>query len=273
MKLNTRFFALAAAFGAVTAANAGDVRFYLGYGDAAFAALNGKAVGDELSTSLPNAVPGIGNTFTVSLFAVYQGTAASANYGGGNFFLGFDTATTNNSTSGYANQGAAETAGVSKAIKLASGFSGLATGLPGVNAGNDTTVDIAQLAAPKFRGEANGGSAQTLRSIGINWSFGFGTGNSFKMTAGTKYRMVNMVVTNLTIAGTDVYGDTAGENGLTLNSLASGVASSGVNIFGSTRAGMNDATVKYALGNPVPEPGTMLAIGAGLVALARRRRK
>lgn len=267
MKLNTRTIAMAAVLGAVVAANAADVRFFLAYGDAGFAAANGAAMGDELkATSIVGAV---GSTFTVSVMV--QSTAtADALYSGGCMFVGFDTATTNNSTTGYADRATAEAAGTSKMLRLDTAYSSYGSGAGVDSGGADTTVTTASQGAAKFRGVAKGGSSASLRSIGLNQAIQWGTGNKLKLAAGSKFRLADMVVTNMGI-NNGTYGDGGDENGLTLNS--SSPATSGSNFMGNTAAGNPNADVKYALTNAVPEPGTVIAVAAGLVALAARRRR
>lgn len=273
MKFRSLAFILAAS--AVATANAADVRFFLAYGDAAFAALNNAQVGDEMPTGVcVNVLPG--TNFTVSL--MLKSTAAGAvNYSGGCAFLGFDQAVTNNSTTGYGTGAVGEAAawtaggnpdGIKSPLRLSTTFSnyGTAAGLDGT--GGATTVAFGPQGNAAFRGAARAGTAASLRSIGLNQALQFGTGNKIVLGGGQTVRVADMLVLN-SLAGGDCYGDVAAENGLTLNSYSP--ASSGANFMGTTPAGNPNADVKYAF-QAVPEPGTFLAIGAGLAALARRRR-
>lgn len=246
---------------------ASDLRVYLAYGDSSFAALNGSSVGSEMKPL--SAVPAIGSKFTVSIF-VQSTVQTDKRYGACNLFLGFDMATTNNSTSGYASWSDGLAAGISKQISIDSDFSNWAKGLPGVdNTWNPLSVDVKTLASAKIRGEALGGTLPSLRSIGINHSFGFEPGRNLFLAAGAKHRLMDLVVTNLAI-GNSQYGDATLENGLTLNASPK-VVSSGANLFGSTMATQMESTVKYRLG-PVPEPPVWLALAGGLALLRRRRR-
>jgi len=269
MKLNTRTLAFAVALGAVAAANAADVRFWLGYGDNAFAALNGASVGSELKAT--SVVPAVGSTFTVSIFATSTLTT-DAKYGAGALFVGFDTASTNG-TGNYADAAAAEAAGGSKMLSLANAFSNKATGQDGfLGASQDAgTVDYTQTGAEKFSGVS--GTGTSMRSIGLWQAFGWGTGNNVALKAGATLRLADLVVTNKAIGAGMTYGDESGENGLTLNSVAN--ATSRSTFFATNpRTGGNPGTdVKYALTNAVPEPGTMIALVSGLAAVAARRRR
>lgn len=246
----------------VAAANAADVRFFLAYGDAGFASANGAAMGDELKAC--SAIGGMGTSVTVQVW-VQSTSAQTVNYAGGCMFVGFDTASTNNSTTGYTDRTAAETAGIDDKLGLDTAYSSLGS-FHGTVA--DGTVGLQ--GTQRFRGAARSGSAATVRSIGLNQAIQFGTGNSMILAAGDKVRLADMIVRNRGIAQGDCYGDVAAENGLTLNSFSP--ASSGSNFMGSAAAGNPNADVKYSLA-VVPEPTTVIAIGAGLVALAARRRK
>ncbi|MBL8087638.1 MAG: PEP-CTERM sorting domain-containing protein [Chthonomonas sp.] len=268
MKLNTRTFAFAVALGATVAANA-QIQIYLGYADNATAAMNGVAVGTELKPV--SKIGAVGSTFTVGVFIKNNG--AKLTPGGGNTFLGFDTASTNNSSTGYASNAAAQTAGTAKKISLADAYVG-STGLDGFKTSDSSaaSVDVQSgVTAAKFRG-AQGSSTASMRSIGLNWGWGVGTGFAFNLDAGASLRVMTMVVTNKGIAAGDIFGDVATENGLTLNQdVAAG--SAGTNYVGAgAQITYTSAGRKYAL-QAVPEPGTMIALGAALVGLAARRRK
>lgn len=269
MKMNTRTLAFALALGVAGAANAQQLSFVLGYGDATTAALNGSSVGSAIAPGTKVKIGGIGSTST---FQVWVVSSAAANFTGGNMFVGFDMATAS-STTGYANNAAAQTAGQSKKIRLSDAYSNFATGVAGVDGTNaDAPVDLQQAVggaagAATFRA-SRGASGSTLRSIGLNFGFGFGTGFKVKMSGGQGLRLADFVVTNAAIAAGDTFGDDAGENGLSLNRDAA----SGVNGLNYMAGNYTAAPVSYDL-QAVPEPGTILAISAGLAALARRRKK
>ncbi|MBS1706916.1 MAG: PEP-CTERM sorting domain-containing protein [Armatimonadetes bacterium] len=267
MKLNSRTLAFALAFGAVAAANAADVRFYLGYGNAAFAAANGAVVGQELNAK--SIVPSVGGTFTVSLFAASTITT-DAKYGGGAMFIGFDSASTNG-TSNYASAAAAEAAGTSKKLKLSTPGN-LATGLAGfVGSTQDAgLVDFTLQGAAAYAGRF--GSGTSVRPIGVWSAFQFGTSNTVALGAGVALRLADFTVTNAGIAQGETFGDDSGENGLSIESVAN--STSRATFFTTTpdrTKGNPGQSVRYQL-QVVPEPATMIALATGLVAVARRRR-
>ncbi len=267
MKLNTRTLAFAVALGSFAVANAqANVEFYLGYGNAAFAQLNGAAVGAKLNSNV--LVPAPGGTFTVSLFA-RQTASSQGKYAGGAVFLGFGQAV--GTAGNYANQAAAEAAAPAP-ISFASDFSNRASGVDGLtNADDAASVNYEKIGSTSFSREFGAGS--TLRSVGLTEAFGFGTGLNVKIASGSAVRLLDLVITNKTLggAGGASWGDASGENGLTINSIAN--ATSRSTYFGTNprTAGNPGASVKYTL-TAVPEPGTMLAVAAGLAAFARRRR-
>ena len=264
--MNTRTLAFALALGVAGAANAQTLSFVLGYGDAATAALNGSSVGSAIA---PGTVIKVGAIGTTSTFQVWVKSSADFVATGGNLFVGFDQATATNNTT-YANNAAAQTAGVAKKIRLANAYSNFATGQAGIlNGGAEGTVDLGQaVSAASFRASRTTSTASQVKAIGLDFGFGWGTGNKAKYTGGVAVRLANIDVTNAAIAAGDIFGDAAGENGLTLN-RDTAAGANGANFLS---ANYSAPSVSYDL-QAVPEPGTILAISAGLAALARRRKK
>ncbi len=262
MKLNTRIFAIALASASVVAANA-QYSFYLGYGNAAFAALNGAAVGDALKPGV-NLIPQIGGSFTVSLFAKNNGAAFNAQ--GGAIFVGFDSASTNG-TANYATTAAAGTAAVSKKL-FADSISNLGTGYNGlIGSANDPgTVDFQLQQAARYAG--NFGSGTSLRSLGLWAPVQFGTANKLVFSNGQTVRVADYNLSNIGLANGDIFGDASNENGLSVNHVTNATSRA---TFLDPRASNPSSSVKYQV-QAVPEPGTMIAVAAGLAAFARRRR-
>jgi len=263
MKLNTRVLALVTVLGAVTAANAQNVNFWLSYQDAPAAILNGKSVGDELKgTSL---VLGL-STITVGVMAT---STADAVYGAGGMMVTFDTANTNG-TGKYSNKAAWDAASIDKVLNMASfGSADLAwsKALPGVDSGgNDVEVDASIIGSASFSGSAGAGTS--ARPAGLWAAFGFGTGNNLKMTSGTTVMIAKVKLTidssKLGAMANQTYG------GLGLFSLAN--AASRSTYVGATTGTGQGSTRNYSV-TLAPEPGTMVAIAAGLAAVAARRRR
>jgi hypothetical protein len=273
MKMNTRTLAFALALGVAGAANAQNISFVLGYGDNTTAALNGSSVGSAIAPGTTIKVGAIGTTSTFQIWVVSSSDVLSS---GGNLFLAFDQATINHSTL-YANNAAARAAGVKKAIGLGDVYSNLATGLAAFNNdGTDAgTTDIGpavagSAGAARFKGVtlATANTTSSLRNIGLNFGFATGPGINFK-TGSAGVRLADITVQNLGIAAGDVYGDGAGETGLILDKQVTTNPANGATFL---KGFTGNTASSYDL-QAVPEPGTILAISAGLAALARRRKK
>ena len=263
MKLNTRVLALVTVLGAVSAANAQNVNFWLSYQDANTATKNGKAIGDELK----------GTSLVLGLSEMWVGimatSTADATYGAGGVMMTFDTVNTNG-TGKYANKAAWDGATTDKVLNMDSFASAnWAPGktLPGVDGGGtDLDVDVSALGAAAYSGTAGAGSS--VRGGGVWAGFGFGTGNSLKMTSGTTVMLYKARLTinqaNLALKANATYG------GLGLFTLTN--AASRTTYLGST-TGTGQGTSKAYNITAAPEPGTMIAIAAGLAAVAARRRR
>lgn len=263
MKLNTRVLALVTVLGAVTAANAQNVNFWLSFQDSATAALNGKAVGDELK----------GTTMVLGLTQITVGimatSTADATYGAGGVMMTFDTVNTNG-TGKYANKAAWDAATTDKVLNMASlsgtNFVG-GKALPGQDAGGtDLDVDVTALGAAAYSGTAGAGTS--VRGGGVWAGFGFGTGNVLKMPSGSTVMLYKAVLSidqaKLGAMANATYG------GLGVFSLAN--AASRTTYLGPT-TGTGQGTSKSYNVTAAPEPGTMIAIAAGLAAVAARRRR
>ncbi len=246
-------------------------RFDLAFGDAVTAALNNKSVGDFLD---PNGITKIGAIGSHAVFQYWITPFESQNFSGGNIFVGFDMATVNNNTN-YASNAAAQAAGLNKKLVLADAYENYATGVPCVLADGTTIIGNIQAAVSGAAGRANfrasriqSPSAMTFRSIGLNFTYGVGPSTKFSLTESSPLRVMDIKVTNASIFNGEVFGDALNENGLTLNRETLSAANGANFLSGYYGA----PSLKYQL-QAVPEPGTILAISAGLATLARRRKK
>lgn len=246
-------------------------RFDLAFGDAATAALNNKNVGDFLD---PNGITKVGAIGSQAVFQYWITPFESRDFTGGNIFVGFDMATANNNTN-YASNAAAQLAGLKKKLVLADAYENYATGVPCILADGTTFIGDIAAALNGSAGRASfrasriqSSSATTIRSIGLNFQYGVGPGVKFRLSENSPLRVMDLKVTNASISDGEVFGDAPDENGLTLNRDAFSVANGANFVQGYYGA----PSLKYQL-QAVPEPGSMLAISAGLAALARRRKK
>ena len=244
------------------AADAQNIRFWLPYQDANSAALNGKSVGDELSSTFITV--GL-KTFTVGIMAT---AVADGLYGAGGVMLAFDTVTTNG-TGKYVNKFAWNAATKVKAFNMVSlGTSDwtASKGLPGVDAnGNDIAVDVKVLGSPSFSGSAGSG---TSHRVGGVWAgFYFGTGKRLKLTNGQTFLLYKA---NMSIDQNRILSAADGAFvGVGLFALKN--ASSRTTYLGTTIGSGQGTSIFYK--GTVPEPSSVIAVAAGLFALVARRRK
>lgn len=245
-------------------------RFDLAYGDAATAALNNKSVGDFLD---PNGITKIGAIGSQAVFQYWITPFESRDFTGGNIFVGFDMATANNNTN-YASNAAAQLAGLNKKLVLADAYENYATGLPCILTDGTPIIGNIQAAVSGAAGRASfrasriqSPSAMTIRSIGLNFQYGVGTSTKLRLTENSPLRVMDLRVKNASMSNGEVFGDAPDENGLTLNRDAFSVANGANYLTGYYGA----PSLKYQI-QAVPEPGTILALSAGVVALARRRK-
>ena len=247
------------------------LEFYLGYGNAEFAALNGKQVGDRLSPL--TRIPQIGGTFSVTLF-VRSLRTTNLEVGGGSAFIGFDTATTSG-TSFFADASSAKSGAISKklfadSLQLSSRIyqgSNASTGSP-----EQVTYEPRQ--SPRYSGSF--GSGTTLRTLGLWVPFFFGTQRRAILLPDQVHEIATYSITNTDLAANEVFGEAEGENGVSIfhgSVTQSTGPNSRATFFETTprTIGNPGGNVKYAV-QAVPEPGTMIAVAAGLAAFARRRR-
>lgn len=245
-------------------------RFDLAYGDAVTAELNERRIGDFLD---PNGVTKIGVIGSESVFQYWVTPLESFSVKSGNAFVGFDMATAGNLTT-YPSNAAAQLAGIKKKLILADAYENYATGVPGVSPDDIPLVgDVipavgGSIGQANFRASRVASTTPSLRSIGLNFSYCIGVGVKLSLTKGVPVRIMDLRVKNASIGIHEIFGDSSDENGITLNS-APVPGPFGMNgLQGYSGIG----SIKYQI-RSVPEPATLLAISAGLAALARRRRK
>lgn len=266
MKLNTRTLGIVAALTVVAAANA-NVKFSFAYGDATTAALNGAAVGDQLADGATIKIGQIGSTFKLQVFL--WAPDEELKFSAGALFMGVDHATTG--ATNYASQAAFEAARTNKKLTFDNKTIvwNPATLDLVYNDGSAVTGNITAQGASNFSGLFGSGTSD--REIGLWGAWVLGTGNTRVQAMGSGLLVGTMTLKNDGLAGGQTYA-----NGVQLNTVT-GKPTSRSN-FVTVNSGLD-----VALGNPkttatlsvqaVPEPATMLAIGAGLAALAARKRR
>lgn len=304
MKLSTRYIAFAVALGAAGVASA-QIEFYFAYGSAHIAALQtrnwagiGSATdptaveGGRVNTTklyVPKAgdmINGVDGGFDLWVVAKNTGSTAITGRNGGNVFIGMNQsvgAANSNVVAGQ-NQGPAPADWALAPSTDPSDWAGAmawVTDPASVNTPNGSrsfaTVDILGSVQYPFLRRSSvdlagaSGTSTSTRAAGISYGFTTGTGasNAFSIEPGQVINMFKIHLRSRLTAGT-IYGDDAGEYGLGLPTRPNGGTSvAGANGFGNTGAHSGMLLDVQA----VPEPGTMLALGAGLAAVAARRRR
>ncbi|MBL8041160.1 MAG: PEP-CTERM sorting domain-containing protein [Chthonomonas sp.] len=235
----------------------------MSYQDANTAAKNGKAIGDELKgTSL---VLGLTEMW-VGIHATYT---ADGTYGAGGVMFAFDTANTNG-TNKYANKAAWDAAAIDKVLNVNSFTSTdlvWSKALPGIdNGGTDADVDVAPVGSVSYSGVSGAGTS--VRQAGMWAALSFGLGFNLKATTGSSVMLGKVKLkidqSKLALQNNATYG------GLGLFSLTNAASRS---TYLGTTTGTGQGTSKAYNITAAPEPGTMVAIAAGLAAVAARRRR
>lgn len=224
-------------------AHSANVRFYLAYGDSDLASRNAAMIGSEIRAAAPLKIPPKGQSFTVQIW-VQSTIGSAAPYTGGCLFVGFDRGTADGR--GFANFSSLWSSATAKLLQPAGQFSSKGIGLPGLlgKGRMPGLVAYAPLAAESWSGTPEAG--KTARSLGIWQAYGFGLGNQLWLGAWQSVRLTDLKFTNLGI-GSDIYGDIASENGITLNALA-GATSRGTFFATPVRTqGNPGSTMKYCL--------------------------
>ncbi|MBS1706917.1 MAG: PEP-CTERM sorting domain-containing protein [Armatimonadetes bacterium] len=249
-------------------AHAGDVRYYLTFADQATASRNNANVGDAAYSTIAIGAIGAKSRFSLNV----KSTAATTQYTATSVFVGFDQG---NAPAGlnFATRTDAINAGLSKAISLGEVFENLGTGYSGLVGQSHTEgqVNLEPIASAAFSGVDS--NTDVVRSIGLWQGFGFGVGNNLMLANSSSIRLLDFEIENKSVAGDEVFGDIASENGLTINAVYDAKARTSRFAYGNTRSGQPDGTVKYRLTSAVPEPATFVAVATGMLTLLKRRRK
>jgi|GEM_PF-2024886 len=243
-----------------------DYNFWLAHGNDAVATLNGKSAGQGLGGFTD--VTGH-TTMKVRLMVTSTATAVRQEDVAG-VMMCSDMSKSAGDT--YADFAAYDAARKHAALTLRMGSLTLGKGLPGhdYKTNTATTVDGANVGSPLYAGSF-GDTA--FKPIGLWHAIGFGLGKSLTMAPQATVMLaeydVDINLAKLAEAG-GTYGDHANEAGLMIFGTSPMFARS-TYLGLTTGTGLLKSPVKYKVGL-VPEPASMLALGAGLLALARRRR-
>lgn len=281
-KLNAAF----AACLMVTGAQA-HFRFTLGYGDAAFAALNNSTVGGQMTDGATIKVPLRGQSFRVQLWAekiALQNTGIHEDfYLAMSTIVAYDALPTPNAytswdlTTAFLHRKVA-----AKTSTAAGSIVNLATGLDGYEGGFSYTSDgpgSLFALSRRFRGVYTGDS-QTPRLAGLSGQFGVSTATSSagryaRLPLGTRLRLHDIDLTSHMDAG-QTYGFAQGEAGLQafVYSGTTGNPTGGSSSYFLSAGGRgptrNEIGMRVNL-QAVPEPGSLGALALGALMLLRRR--
>ena len=281
---------------------AGTMRYFLSYADRTTVDLARRtgndplaAIGREIPTDRPFVVPAKtlnGGKFKVNFGATYVAGDAPYFVGGSSLHLSFDRTTTND---GPINPPLDDTSFrklfPADQNNLLTNFSNFAPipayvsqwpnfvpldrdgdGLP-----DNLKVDIL-LRRAFTRAVETGGGMVFSKPIGLGGSFGLpeypggNLGFFQKMVIGTTYHYFDVEWANDLAAG-ESYGFAAGETGLDIHTPnAPGSPGDGVATWSAPDFGMTFIGARYNLVAAVPEPATLLALSAGMLALRRKRK-
>ncbi len=259
---------------ATTPAVAQDVRFWLSYQDPAFAAINNRAVGDEV---LP--VSNVAGLLDLK-YGVMVTASRDARYSAGNIMLAFDSVNTN-AYSRYATKAAWDAATQHKVLNVngtALADVSFATGLAGSDSkGKAKKVDVTPFPRLNLRGTAGRGTG--IRAGGLAIEFGFGENGGLELKAGDTVRLATVSLTCNTLMLTSfggTYGDDLSEVGVMLFTAPG--EPKGSTFIGTSTGAAQGSTVKYAVtcdsatvpvGKPdscqVPENGTFSLASPGVL--------
>lgn len=238
MKLNTRSLALVVAFGAVVT-GASAQSFFFKY--------NGVAVGNgEKLLVLPS------TSLKLEIWANFSDVTMTRSAGAGSLFVGFGKATVGQSSS--ASLAAAGLAG----SKLDGSFSNLF--LAPKEGGGETQLGVQGNAI--YSGQF--GSGTSNRWVGLSQPVIFPAGERFKPDQGS-FRIADLTLTSTLARGESQL--------IALPTTANATSRSNLFTWNGSPSYRTPAADYNINVEAVPEPGTMIALGAGLAALAARRRR
>lgn len=146
---------------------------------------------------------------------------------------------------------------------------GMGTGFPSILANNNKRGAADNVHSGNNFGFA-GGAARPFVSFS---SFGINPASPDVPLVG-QFLVATITLTN-TLIGNEIYGDQSNEAGLFIaHQGGTNIPDNGASGVGSSTpvSGMRFGSAKYHV-QAVPEPGTMLALGAGIAAFVARRRK
>ena len=221
--------------------------FYLAYGDADWAALNGAQVGDAISRTKPAFVQGL----TKIRVRLMVSAKSNSTHAAGGLMVCFDQGIASG-TQNFASLSAFNQTTTEKVLTMGGIVSGtdyfLGTNLPGkTNAGADTPVNVELLGTLGLSGSF--GSGITNRPLGLWIPIGFGLGKNLYLTQNVPVALaeysLNIDHAQLLVKYGGIFGNDADETGITI--FASRNAGSRSTYLGATTGNYQGAMSKIAI--------------------------